>query len=83
MTEAASHGTVPHQYHKYQLHIIINPTITFDVTDVEHWMVGRPTSRVQECPSGSQVWSTAEEGAEVFQTEGLGGPLGPAEVEIV
>ena len=46
-------------------------------------MVGRPTSRVQECPSGSQVWSTAEEGAEVFQTEGLGGPLGPAEVEIV
>lgn len=36
-----------------------------------------------ECPSGSQVWSTAEEGAEVFQTEGLGGPLGPAEVEVV
>ena len=29
MTEAASHGTVPHQYHKYQLHVIINPTITF------------------------------------------------------
>lgn len=54
---------------------------SFDL--VEHWLVGRPTSRVQECPSGSQVWSTAEEGAEVFQTEGLGGPLGPAEVEVV
>lgn len=37
---------------------------SFDL--MEHWLVGRPTSRVQECPSGSQVWSTAEEGAEVF-----------------
>lgn len=25
-------------------------------------MVGRPASRVQECPRGGQEWSTAEEG---------------------